>query len=65
MHPEGKECSHALALSLKEKGNNRNLIALVETPLSFNVLHTSKSAERCRLGSSSEVPPNGIIAPEK
>ena len=58
MHPEGKEWSHALALSLNEKGNNCNLIASVETPVSFSVAHTFKNTERCMLGSSSEVPLN-------
>jgi len=58
MHPEGKECSHALALSFNEKGNNHNCITSIVTPLSFNVLHTSTNTERCKLGSSSGVPPN-------
>jgi len=58
MHPKGKECGYAVALSLNEKGNNHNRIALVETPLSFNVSHTSKNTERCKLGSSSGIPPN-------
>jgi len=57
-HTEGKEWSHDLALSLNEKGNNSNLIASVETPLSFSTSHTSKNTERCRLGSPSEVPLN-------
>jgi len=30
----------------------------VETPLSFNVSHTTKKTERCRLGSSNGVPLN-------
>ena len=58
MNPEGKECSHALVLSLNEKGNKYNRITSVETPLSFNVSHTSKNTERCKLGSSSGVPLN-------
>ena len=58
MHLEGKEYNHALALSLREKGNSRTRITWVKTPLSFNVSHTSKNAERCKLGSSSRVPPN-------
>jgi len=58
MHPDGKECNHALALSLKEKGNRHRRIASVETPLSFNVLHISKKIERYRFRSSKGVPPN-------
>ena len=58
MHPRGKECSHALALSFKEKRSNCNVIAPVETPLSFNVSHTSENIERCGLVSSSGVAPN-------
>jgi len=58
MHPEGKERSHALPLSLNETGNNLNLIASVKTLLSFNMSHTSKNTERCKLGSSSGVPLN-------
>jgi len=55
MHSEGKELSHALGLSLSEKGNSCNGIASIETPLSFNVSHTSKNIERCKLGSSNGV----------
>jgi len=58
IHPDGKECNQALALSLNEKGNKCNRMASVESPLSFNVSHTSKETERCRFGSSKEVPPN-------
>ena len=41
-----------------EKGNNCRQMASVETPLSFNVSHTSKKTERCKFGSSKGVPPN-------
>ena len=58
MHPKGKECSHALTLSLGEKGNSCSRVALVETSLSFNVSHTSKKTERCKFESSNGVPPN-------
>ena len=57
IHLEGKEWSHALALSLNEKGNRRNR-ASVDTPLIFNVSHTSKKTDRCKLGSSNGVPPD-------
>jgi len=30
----------------------------VETPLGFNVSHTSKKTERCKFGSSNRMPPN-------
>jgi len=33
-------------------------MASVETPLSFNVSHTSKKTKACKFGSSNEVPPN-------
>ena len=58
IHPNGKECNQSLALSLNEKGNERNQLASIETPVSFNVSHTSKRAERCRFASSKGVPPN-------
>jgi len=58
MHPDGKDCNQALALSLKEKGNRRRQITSMETPLSFNISHTSKKTERCRFGSSKGIPPN-------
>jgi len=58
INPEGKECSHAHALSLSEKGNNHSQMASVETLLCFNVPHTSKKTERCMFGSSKVVPPN-------
>jgi len=57
MHPDDKDCNQALALSLKEKGNRHRWIASVETPLSFNISHTSKKTERCIFGSSKGVPP--------
>jgi len=55
LHSDGKECSQALALFLNEKGNNCSQMALMETPLSFNVSHTSKKIKRCRFGSSKGV----------
>jgi len=58
IHPKGKECSQALALSLSEKKNNRSQNASVQTPLTFDVSHTSKKTERCRFRSSKGVPPN-------
>jgi len=58
IHPEDKECSHALALSPSEKGNNHSWMASMRTPLSFNVSHTTKKAEMCKFGFSKEVPPN-------
>ena len=58
MHPDGKECNQALALSLNEKGNKHRRIASVETPSSFNVSHTSKRAKKCRFDPSKGVPPN-------
>ena len=58
VHPDGKECNEALALSLNAKGNKRWWIASVETPLSFNVSQTSQKTERCRFRSSKGVPPN-------
>jgi len=58
MHSEGKKLSHALALSPSKKGNSCNQITSLETPLSFNVLHTSKNTERCKLGSSKGFLPN-------
>ena len=56
--PKGREWSHALALSLSEKGNKGGKIALVEAPLIFNVSHTFIKFERCKLGSSIGEPPN-------
>ena len=44
--PDGKECSHALALSLSENGNRRNQIASVDAPLINFVSHTSKNIRR-------------------
>jgi len=41
MHLGGKERSHALSLSLSEKGNSRNRMTSLETPLHFNASHTS------------------------
>ena len=61
MHPGGKEWSHTLSLSLGTNGNNCNWMALMETPLSFNVSHTSKNTKKCKLESSNGVPPIGII----
>ena len=58
MHPGGKEWSHALTMSLSEKGNSHNRIALAETPLSFKIPHTSQNTERCKLASSNMVLPN-------
>jgi len=58
IHPDGKECSQALALFLTEKGNNHNQMASMEAPLGFNVSHTSKNIERCRFRCSKGVPPN-------
>jgi len=58
IHPKGKECNQALALSLSKKGNDRSRMALVETLLSFNVSHTSKKTEMCKFGYSRGVPPN-------
>jgi len=58
MHPDGKECNQALALSLNQIGNKRKRIASVETSLSFNVSRTSKKTERCRFGSSKGVSPS-------
>jgi len=58
IHPDGKECSQALALSLSEKGNNHTRIASMETPLSFNMSHTSKKTERCKFEASKGVPSN-------
>jgi len=55
IHPNGAECNQALALSLNEKGNKCNQMASMETPLSFNMSHTSKKSERCRFGSSKGV----------
>jgi len=63
IHPDGKERNQALALSLNEKENKRNRMALVENPLSFNVSHTSKKIEKCRFGSSKGVLPSWIVAP--
>ena len=40
-------------------------MALVETPLSFNVSHTSKKNKRCKFGSSKGVPPNWDCCPMK
>ena len=56
--PGGKKWSHALTLSLSENGNKRRQIASVETLLIFNVSHTSRKIERCKLGSSMGVSPN-------
>jgi len=58
MHPDGKERNQGLALSLNEKGNKHRQIASLETPLSFNVSHTSKKTERCRFGSFKGVSSN-------
>ena len=58
IQPEGKEWNCALSLSLSEKGSSHSWMASVETPLSFNVSHTSKNTERCKFGSSKGVPPN-------
>jgi len=58
MHPDGKECNQALALSLNEKGNKCRQIASMENLLNFSVLHTSKKIERCRFGFFKDVPPN-------
>jgi len=54
----GKECSHALALSLNENGNRHRQMASLHAPFLFKVSHTSKNTERCRLGSSIGEPPN-------
>ena len=53
----GKECSHALALSLDENGNRRKR-AVVDAPFIFTVSHTSRNTERYRLRSSIGEPPN-------
>jgi len=58
MHPDGKECNQALALSLNEEGKKCRRIVSLETPLSFNVSHTSRKIERCRFRSSKGVLPN-------
>jgi len=58
MYAGGNELSHALALSPIEKGHRCRRMASVETLLSFNALHTSKKAERCKFGSSNGVPLN-------
>ena len=58
MYPNGQVRSHALTLSLKEKGNKRRWLASLEAPLIFMVSHTSKKIERYKLGSSMGVPPN-------
>ena len=52
IHAGSNERSQALALSLSKKGNTHKRMALVETPLSSKVLHTSKKIERCKFGSS-------------
>jgi len=58
IYPEGKKFNHALAFSLSENKNNHSQMASMETPLSFNVSHTSKKTERCKFRSSKRVPPN-------
>jgi len=58
MESGGSGWSQARALSLSEKGNSCRRIALVDTPFSFNVPHTSKKIESWRLGSSIGEPPN-------
>jgi len=58
MHPDDKEYNQALALSLKKKENWRRRIASTETPLSFNVSHTSEKTKRCKFRSSKGVPLN-------
>ena len=42
MEPVGNELSHALALSVKENGNNLSLIASSEAPLTLNISQISK-----------------------
>jgi len=43
--PGGKECSHALALSLSENRNKRRRMASVDAPLIFRVSYTSRTTE--------------------
>ena len=50
--PVGREFNQSLALSLKEKGNNLNLIASSDTPLYLKVAQISKKLVMCKLRSS-------------
>jgi len=58
MELDGRDCSHALARSLREKGNKRMRMALGSTPLHLNVSANCTKIERCKFGSSVGFPEN-------
>lgn len=48
----GRDCSHALALSLRENGNKYSLMASGFEPLLFNVFAYCTNTDKWRFGSS-------------
>ena len=54
----GNELSQLFALSLKENGNNLNLMASSEIPLCLNVSQSSRNCTKCSFGSSEGKPEN-------
>jgi len=59
----GRECSHALALSLSENGNRCREIASVVAPLISKVSHTCRNTEKCKLGFSISEHQTGVAGP--
>jgi hypothetical protein len=58
MELDGRDCSHALARSLRENGNRRKRMASGSTPFAFNVSANCTKTERCKFGSSVGFPEN-------
>jgi len=56
MEFDGRDCSQALALSLREKGNKRRRMASGSTPLHLSVSANCTNTERCKFGSSVGLP---------